>query len=78
MVTLTYEISWRGAEAETVYKEDLVRFPENGWSLFGLSRAYALQGKAVESEETLRQFEKGWRGADIKINSSCLCQQGTP
>ena len=30
--------SGRAAEAEGVYREDLKRFRENGWSLFGLIR----------------------------------------
>ena len=29
----------RFAEAEQVYREDLARLPDNGWSLFGLARA---------------------------------------
>ena len=33
------------AEAEKVYREDLRRFPENGWSLFGLAQALRAQGK---------------------------------
>ena len=31
----------RAAEAEAVYREDLKRFRENGWSLFGLTRESA-------------------------------------
>jgi len=29
----------RFAEAEQVYRDDLARLPENGWSLFGLAQS---------------------------------------
>jgi tetratricopeptide (TPR) repeat protein len=35
----------RFAEAEQVYRDDLVRLPENGWSLFGLAQSLHRQGK---------------------------------
>ena len=63
------------AEAETIYRDDLVRLPHNGWSLFGLSRALRRQGKAAEADAIAAQFEAVWRDADIKITSSCFCQQ---
>ena len=37
--------SGRFEEAERVYRDDLERLPENGWSLFGLARSLELQGK---------------------------------
>ena len=37
-------------EAEVVYLEDLRRYPKNGWSLYGLSKSYAAQGKAGPGE----------------------------
>jgi tetratricopeptide (TPR) repeat protein len=61
------------AEAEQVYREDLKRLPNNGWSLYGLSQALRAQGKDASEYEA--QFEKVWAKADIKIRSSCLCQQ---
>jgi hypothetical protein len=57
----------RFAEAEQVYREDLKRLPENGWSLFGLSEALAAQGKSgAELEATRARFEKVWAKADVK------------
>ena len=35
----------RPADAEAVYRADLKKYPKNGWSLIGLSRALAAQGK---------------------------------
>lgn len=34
----------RGTEAEALYREDLKRFRQNGWSLFGLARAWNRRG----------------------------------
>ena len=33
----------RFAEAEQIYRDDLKRLPENGWSLLGLCQALAAQ-----------------------------------
>lgn len=65
----------RHAEAERVYIEDLRRWPENGWSLFGLAQSLRAQGKpgadAVEA-----RFRAVWKDADMTISSSCLCVPG--
>ena len=66
----------RAADAERVYREDLARFPENGWSLFGVGRALRLQKKDAEAEAVEARFEKAWSRADVKIGSTCLCQPG--
>ncbi|HEX8525305.1 MAG TPA: hypothetical protein VF669_23840 [Tepidisphaeraceae bacterium] len=65
----------RAAEAERVYRADLAKLPDNGWSLFGLSQALKAQGKTDEAAQYQAKFEKVWAKADIKIKSSCLCQQ---
>jgi tetratricopeptide (TPR) repeat protein len=68
----------RFAEAEQVYRDDLKRLPENGWSLLGLSQALAAQQKnGVELEATRVRFNKVWAKADVKITSSCLCRPTT-
>jgi tetratricopeptide (TPR) repeat protein len=64
----------KAAEAEEVYREDLKRLPNNGWSLYGLSQALKAQGKDAGEYEA--QFAKVWAKADVKIRSSCLCQEG--
>jgi tetratricopeptide (TPR) repeat protein len=61
------------AEAEAVYRQDLARYPENGWSLSGLALALAGQGKKAEAAEVTRRFEKAWARADVKADGSCLC-----
>ena len=66
----------RFADAEAVYREDLRRLPENGWSLYGLAEALKAQ-KKPEAAKVQAQFAKAWAKADIKINSSCLCRPFT-
>jgi tetratricopeptide (TPR) repeat protein len=60
----------RSAEAEAVYREDLKRFPENGWSLFGLSAALRAQGKSAEAAAVDKRFAKAWSAADVKLTAS--------
>lgn len=66
----------RFAEAEAVFREDLAKLPENGWGLYGLSRALALQKKADEAAAVESRFDAVWRRADLKIKSACLCLPG--
>lgn len=58
--------------AEKVYREDLARFPDNGWALFGLAQSLRAQGKAKKAEEVQRRFEAAWQHADIEITASRL------
>ena len=65
----------RFAEAEQVYRDDLARLPENGWSLLGLAETLRKQKKnADEVAQTQAQFEKVWAKADLTITTSCFCQ----
>src|SRR6266478_1382782 len=66
----------RFAEAEQVYRDDLARLPENGWSLFGLARSLELQQKSDEAAAVEARIQKIWSKADVQITSSCLCQPG--
>jgi tetratricopeptide (TPR) repeat protein len=58
------------AEAEAVYREDLKRFPENGWSLFGLAAALKAQGKSADAAAVQQRFSKAWSAADVKLTAS--------
>jgi tetratricopeptide (TPR) repeat protein len=65
----------RLAEAEQVYRDDLTRLPDNGWSLFGLAESLRQQQKNAEEVAALdTKFTKTWAKADTKITTSCLCQ----
>ncbi|HEU4724376.1 MAG TPA: hypothetical protein VFU59_03665 [Candidatus Eisenbacteria bacterium] len=60
----------RGAEAEAVYREDLKRFPENGWSLRGLADALRAQGKQADADAVEARFKKTWAAADVTLKTS--------
>ncbi len=65
----------RFAEAEQVYRDDLARLPDNGWSLFGLAESLRAQNKNEDEVAALNaKFQKTWAKADTKITTSCLCQ----
>jgi tetratricopeptide (TPR) repeat protein len=55
----------RAGEAETAYREDLERFPGNGWSLLGLARSLVAQGEDAEAAEAERRFEAVWAGDEV-------------
>lgn len=66
----------RHAEAAQVYRDDLKRWPGNGWALFGLSDALRKEGKATEAAAFKKKFDAVWADADLTIGSSCMCLPG--
>jgi tetratricopeptide (TPR) repeat protein len=60
----------RPGEAETVYRDDLQEFPENGWALLGLAQSLEAQGKTREGREVRGRFERAWKGADVTLKAS--------
>ena len=60
----------RFKEAEDVYREDLKRNRENGWSLFGLTSALKRQQRFDEAGQTAQRFAKAWSRADVELKSS--------
>jgi len=63
------------AQAEQFYREDLRRYPGNGWSLLGLHNALQQQGKTSEAKKTEQKLSKAWKEADVKPAWTCYCQQ---
>ncbi|HSQ73689.1 MAG TPA: hypothetical protein VLM87_14845, partial [Rubrivivax sp.] len=60
----------RAAEAEGVYLQDLQHYPDNGWSLVGLTRALALQGRDADARHAELRFRRAWRDADVPLTRS--------
>ena len=58
------------AEAERVYREDLLGHPQNGWSLFGLAQSLEGQGKVDEAKGAQQEFAQSWADADVTLTSS--------
>jgi tetratricopeptide (TPR) repeat protein len=57
----------RAADAERVFREDLVKHPRNARSLFGLQAALAKQGKEADAAWVQREFNEAWKNADSKL-----------
>jgi len=60
----------RPAEAENIYRDDLMHYPENGWSLYGLQQALDAQGKTDNAVDAGKRFAKAWQYADVTLNAS--------
>jgi tetratricopeptide (TPR) repeat protein len=60
----------RPAEAERVYREELQRNPDNGWSLRGLSDSLAAQKRYDEARQVEQQFASAWAHADVQLAQS--------
>lgn len=60
-------------QAERVYREDLAKWRDNGWSLYGLYRALEMQGYDEEAAAVRREYERIWAHADAPTQTSCKC-----
>ena len=60
----------RAAEAEAVYRKDLIWNQQNGWTTFGLVQALEAQGKTQEAIVVERQFQSYFRNSDVEITRS--------
>ena len=60
----------RPKEAEAVYRSDLSRFPNNGWSLFGLAQSLFRQGRITEGRAVKQRFVQAWGAADVRLAAS--------
>jgi tetratricopeptide (TPR) repeat protein len=59
----------RASEAEPIFRRDLERHRNNGWSLFGLWQSLTAQGKTDEAQEVKTRFDKTWAEADITLSN---------
>jgi tetratricopeptide (TPR) repeat protein len=60
----------RAAEAEPVFRKDLERHRNNGWSLFGLWQSLTAQGKTDEAQAVKSRFDETWAEADITLTQA--------
>jgi predicted Zn-dependent protease len=60
----------QAADAERIYRDDLIRHPNNGWALFGLAQALTAQKKTSEAAAVEKQFAEAWKRADVKLAAS--------
>ncbi len=64
----------RYAEAEEVYREDLRRNRDNGWSLTGLQLALQAQDRGEEADDLSARLALAFGTADTRPSSSCYCE----
>lgn len=62
----------KNQQAEKIFKEDLKKNTQNGWSLMGLHESLQKQGKTAEAAKIKTAFDKAWVHADIKISTPVL------
>jgi tetratricopeptide (TPR) repeat protein len=60
----------RASEAEKIYREDLKRNPNNGWSLYGLKESLRAQREAKQAASVEKQFKGAWKRADVVLTAS--------
>ena len=65
-------------EAQRVFEENLVKNPNDGWAMMGLSKAFKGLKKEALSRKALTKFKKLWKYADIDITTSCMCLETHP
>ena len=55
------------AQAEAVFRQELVKHPNNGRALWGLEQALGKQGKTQEASATKGKFQTAWKYADTQL-----------
>ncbi|HZL99158.1 MAG TPA: tetratricopeptide repeat protein [Planctomycetota bacterium] len=66
----------RVAEAEAVYRADLIRHPGNGWALHGLAECLHRLGREAEARQAESDFRAAFARADVAPPGSCYCRRG--
>jgi Flp pilus assembly protein TadD len=61
----------RASEAESAFRGDLKKFPNNGWSLSGLRASRIAQGRERDGEVAAldAQLTQAWGRADVKLDA---------
>lgn len=60
----------RPHEAESVYRTDLIKNPQNGWAQYGLMQSLRAQRKDREANEVEKQWKRAWIHADVNLVAS--------
>jgi tetratricopeptide (TPR) repeat protein len=56
--------------AEAAYRQDLAKYPANGWSLYGLAQAQRKLGNAGAAQDSARRHAAAWQWADMPLTAS--------
>jgi len=56
----------RARDAEIAFRDDMKKFPDNGWSLMGLQKSLERQSKTSEAAEVKTRLDKAWPAAEAR------------
>jgi tetratricopeptide (TPR) repeat protein len=56
--------------AQLTFEEELTRFPENGWALYGLWKSLSAQGKDEPANAVEKRFRHAWRFSDTILTAA--------
>jgi thioredoxin-like negative regulator of GroEL len=62
----------RYTEAESAFRAELKAHAKNPRALFGLAECLQAQKKTAEAATVRKEFEAGWKNADVKLKMSDL------
>jgi tetratricopeptide (TPR) repeat protein len=62
----------RAKDAEAAFRQELKLHPRNPRALFGLAECLHAQGKTVEEAAARKEFDDGWKHADIRLRMEDL------
>lgn len=65
----------RARQAEAAFRDDLKKFPDNGWSLSGLHASLDRQGRASEAAAVKARLDEKWRLADTVLAAARVKNQ---
>ena len=69
-------LAGRASAAQKVYAEDLRRNPANGWALYGTALAAKAQGHGREAARWMKQYQRAWQHADVRLPGSAFWYAG--
>lgn len=62
----------RAADAEKLFRAELVAHPRAGRALYGLWQSLEQQGRVADAQHVRLEFERAWRDADVELQLSEL------
>jgi tetratricopeptide (TPR) repeat protein len=57
----------RAKDAEAAFRDDMKKFPDNGWSLSGLHASLEQQGRAADAATVKARLDTMWRKSDVQL-----------
>jgi tetratricopeptide (TPR) repeat protein len=60
----------RAKDAEAAFRDDMKKFPDNGWSLSGLHASLEQQGRKADAATVKARLDQMWNKADVQLASA--------